>query len=203
VEVMPKSAEYRRSWRVGLMVVLATLGHGVAVQAQGVGTTQGAGNTQGVGTTQGAGNTQGVGTANVRTSATPPRSARLSYNRLTTGRQYVVSTSTRPAQPGGPPVASGSTAQGDSLHPYSDQMIQAQALRATSEVPSSSTQQPQPESQPVEVRSTPPRNYYPGMRTGRYPNANTAQISRRGGVGAPHICVPSRGSAMAGGISGR
>jgi hypothetical protein len=196
VEVMPKSADYRRSWRIGLMVVLATLVHGIAVQAQGVGTTQGVGNSQG------AGNTQGVGTANVRTSATPPRSARLSYNRLTTGRQYVVSTSSRTTQPGGTSVASGSTSQGASLHPYSDQMIQAQARRASSEIPSSSTQQPQPESQPVEVRSTPPRNYYPGMRTARYPNANTAQISR-GGMGVPHICTPSRGSAMAGGIRGR
>jgi len=173
VKAYSKCVEPLRSWRIGLFCVLATLGHGVAVHAQG------------------------AGNANERTRSTTQRSSNSSYNRLTTARQGVVSTSSGTARTS---VASGRMSQGDSLHPYSDQAL-AQAGRANSEIPSSSTQQPRPESRPVAVRST-PHNYYPSMRTGQYPNANRAQITS-GRVGARHICVPSRGQSMAGAVRGR
>ncbi len=178
MEFLPRCIAPLRSWRIGLVLVLATLGHGVAAHAQG-----------GV----------SVNNANVRAAAATQRSNKLSYNRLSSGRQYVVPTSSRTAGTSG---YSGSMSQGDSLHPYSDQMLQSQAARADSEIPSSSTQQPPAESEPVTVRTTPPRTYYPGMRTGQYLNANTAQITR-GRMGVPHICNPSRGSVMAGGMRGR
>jgi hypothetical protein len=176
VDFLPRCTAPLRSWRIGLVLVLATLGQGILARAQSVGTTS------------------------VRAAAATQRSNKLSYNRLSSGRQYVVATSSRTAGTSG---YSGSMTQGDSLRPYSDQMFQAQAARPDSEIPSSSTQQPPAESEPITVRTTPPRNYYPGMRTGQYLNANTAQISRGGMMGVPHTCHPCRGSVMAGGMHGR
>ena len=208
MEVIPRYGEIQRSLWLGLLVVLATSGIEVVVRAQGVGDTQGAASTQGVGNGQGSGSgqvnssTQGVGISNARPLATRPPSSRLSYNRLTTGRQAVVSTQPRVAQPGAIPAASGRMAEGVSLHPYSDRMRQAQATGVNPDVPSGSSMSQASESPPAIVRSTAPHNFYPGMRSSRYPNANTAQITR-GAMGPRHICVPNRGAAISGGIRGR
>ncbi|MGP0068323.1 MAG: hypothetical protein ACLQGP_32595 [Isosphaeraceae bacterium] len=199
-----------QSWRFGLLVLLAGLGHAVAVHAQGVAgtnsdpsaTAPGANATGGPGGGSPA-NVQRGGTANVigRPPATAPRLSSRSYNRLTTARQDVVPTASRPV---GTSVAAAGMPRpgGDSLHPYSDQMLRAQAAGSNSEVPWSSTQQPRPETPPVIQRPTASHNFYPSMRTGRYPNANTAQITS-GRTGVRHICVPGRGAAMAGGVRGR
>lgn len=213
MDVMPKYVEHPRSSRIGLLLVLATGIHGVAVHAQGVGnandSTPAAARVGSSPIGSGGGSPATVsrgGTANNlsgRAATTTQRATGRSFNRVTTARPDVVSTSSRTARPGGTSVASGRMAQDDSLHPYSDQMRLAQAGRSNSEIPSSSSWRPEsrPESQPVMSRSA-PHNYYPTMRTGQYPNANTAPITR-GRTGAPHICVPNRAGALAGAARGR
>ncbi len=238
MEVTTKYTVHVRSWRTGLLFVLATLGQGVALHAQDAGNANdntpaaaqagslptGAGVStpaaaQGGSSPIGSGvNTpetdQPDSTADslrARVEATKKqRATNRSFNRVTTSRQEVVSTLTRTSRPGGTSTAGGTgmISRNDMLRPYSAQARLAQSARANSEVPLSSTQQPRPESQPVMVRST-PHDYYPSLRSGRYPNANTAQITRRNGItgggggGGGHICVPSRGSAMAGAPRGR
>ena len=153
---MPRRVDFMQSWRFGLLVLLAGLGHAVAVHAQGVAgtnsdpsaTAPGANATGGPGGGSPA-NVQRGGTANVigRPPATAPRLSSRSYNRLTTARQDVVPTASRPV---GTSVAAAGMPRpgGDSLHPYSDQMLRAQAAGSNSEVPWSSTQQPRPRLRP-------------------------------------------------------
>jgi hypothetical protein len=211
MELIPRCIEQMRSRRIGLFFVLATLGHGIALHAQDAADasnntasaspsgTVPTGSADTVPATAPRGGT--ANNSNGRAGTPAQRAANRSYNRVTTARQNVVSTSARTARTGGTSVASARTPQVDSLHPYTDQARLAQAGRDNSEIPSSSSQQPVPESQPVVVRPM-THSYYPSIRTGQYPNANTAQITR-GRVGLPHICVPSRGAAMAGAVRGR
>ena len=182
--VMPKGVEPRNSWRIGLVFVLATLGGGIAANAQSVASP----------------NAQGVASPSDRTASPAQRSrvspstsssARrfappqrgISYNRVTTRPQAAGGATPRRTSAG-----SGTISQADSLRPFS-----AQAANPRVPASSSWSQQPQrPASpSPMMVRTT-PHNYYPGMRPEQHPNANTAQITS-----GRRICIPSRGPFLA------
>ena len=176
MKVMPGYVELMHCRRFGLLFTLVVLGQAAVVHAQGVGVATG------------------------RTSATTARSANRPYNRVTTGRQDVVATSSRTSRAGdlGRLGAGRRRRFAPSLF---GSVLSSQSGSANSEIPWSSTQQPRPQTEPVMVRSA-PHNYYPSMRTAQHLNANTAQITR-GRMGVPHICVPSRGASLAGGMRGR
>ncbi len=117
----------------------------------------------------------------------PPRPSRVSsFNRVTTGRSEVVSTPSqarRAAGPVGSSVAAGKISPSAAIGPYRARAIQAQAEAAKDRAPTSSSwhEAPEPPTSPppAAVRST-AHNYYPGMRPGLQPNANTPQAARTG-----------------------
>jgi hypothetical protein len=122
------------------------------------------------------------------------------FNRVTTPGARRSST-TSPASIAGAARTVGGTAtsaQADSLHPYSAQAM-AQLQGPTTGAPRSSTWQQ--ESKPVVSRpmiaQQPSRTYFPGMRPGlafTHPVTLTART-----MGVPHICVPGRAQLMGGG----
>jgi hypothetical protein len=191
----------RNYWRIGLVLGLAILVSQSAAHAQVGGTSSGA---------QASGATVSPAVAAdanrglydpaqgdnplVNPSATkeaPPRSSRVSsFNRVTTGRSEVVSVPSparRAVAPGGTSAAATGSSRARSM--------QAQAKGAKDRIPASSswnegTQRPNPP--PATVRSS-AHNYYPGMRPGQAPNANTPQAARSG---------QRRTGMMAGGLLG-
>jgi hypothetical protein len=121
---------------------------------------------------------------------TPPQRFSPYYNRVTTTRREVVSLpppAARVARPGGTATIAGRMDPADALHPYRHPPSPA---RARAPIPAGSSLQdgpPRPASpSPTMVQSS-SHTYYPGMRTARFPNANTAPTSRagRGRVGIP------------------
>jgi hypothetical protein len=144
-----------------------------------------------------------------RTNAAKPLSARslappergISYNRLTTVRTQVMST-TSPraargarAAGGASPGLLGSMTQAEAHLPFSAQGPQAARSRAAL---AGSWQEPARPA-PPDVGST-THNYFPGMRPEQHPNGNTVQITRgRGRV----VCVPSRGQLLGSGTQTR
>jgi hypothetical protein len=160
----------RNNWRLGLVLGLAILVDETAARAQG-------GNTSPVAQAGGAAASPArAGDSNRAASAlaqgddtmldpsatipAPPRPSRVpSFNRVTTGRREVVAA---PAQ----------TAR-----------AAAQAKGAKDRIPSGSSWYEGPQRPtgppPATVRST-AHNYYPGMRPGLAPNANTPQAARSG-----------------------
>ena len=126
------------------------------------------------------------------TKVAPPRPSRVSpFNRVTTGGSAVVSVPS-PARRAAAPVGTSAAATGSSRA----RAMQAQAKGAKDRIPASSswnevTQRPS-SPPPATVRST-AHNYYPGMRPGLAPNANTPQAARSG---------QRRTGMMAGGLLG-
>jgi hypothetical protein len=126
------------------------------------------------------------------TTVAPPRPSRVSpFNRVTTGGSAVVSVPS-PARRAAAPAGTSAAATGSSRA----RAMQAQAKGAKDRIPASSnwnegTQRPT-SPPPATVRLS-AHNYYPGMRPGQAPNANTPQAARSG---------QRRTGMMAGGLLG-
>jgi len=123
-----------------------------------------------------------------RTSKPAPTQGRRSsfFDRVTTVRRDEVPSSspaTRVARPGGASAVSGVKPQADPLRPHHAQAMQARIPAADPHVSAGSSwhQESERPASPTQgaVRST-MNNYYPGMRSGRQPNANAAQVANAG-----------------------
>ena len=191
----------RNYWRLGLVLALAISVGQSAANAQVGGTSSGA-QASGVTVSPAAGADANRGlydpaqgdnalTNPSTTTVAPPRPSRVSpFNRVTTGGSAVVSAPS-PARRAAAPVGTSAAATGSSRA----RAMQAQAKGAKDRIPASSswneaTQRPSPP--PATVRSS-AHNYYPGMRPGQAPNANTPQAARSG---------QRRTGMMAGGLLG-
>ena len=113
------------------------------------------------------------------TKVSPPRPSRVSsFDRVTTRRGEVVSAPSQARR-----AMTGTTSPSAAIGPYRARATQAQAKGAKDRIPASSSwhEGPQSPTSPpsATVRST-AHNYYPGMRPGQHPNANTPQAARTG-----------------------
>jgi hypothetical protein len=173
--VLKEAVEMATSWRIGLLIGLAVLGGRTAAVAQeqaGTGPVDGSaaaaapsamsGRTAAVAQAQpGTGPVDGSAPATAATAAAR-RPADPSFNRVTSTRRV---------------PASGAMVQEDPLRQYSAQAREAKSRSVTG---STRTQPPAAAVQPQRVQS---RNYYPGMRVSRHPNANVPQVRRQQGMG--------------------
>jgi hypothetical protein len=218
----------RNNWRLGLALGLAISVGGTAARAQVGNTVAGAQaggptvSAPAVGDANGglSGPAPGDGTQTdpIATTASPPRPSRVSsFNRVTTGRSEVVSAPSqarRTAGLGGTSAVAGKTSPSAALGPYRARATQAQTKGVRDRAPASSTWRESPQRPttpaPPTVRST-AHNYYPGLRPGQQPNANTPQAAgtgqRRNGIPAGALLglgantarvarpAPTRGSA--------
>ena len=199
----------RNNWRLGLVLGLVISVGGTTARGQGGNT---AGGTQAgsptvspsaVGDANGGLSQPAPGDSTLTdpstTAVSPPRPSRVSsFNRVTSGRSEVVSAPSqarRAAGSGGTSAVGGKMSPSAALGPYRARATQAQAKAARDRIPASSTwrEGPQRPPPPPTVRST-AHNYYPGMRPGEHPNANTPQAAgtgqRRTGVAAGAVLGP-------------
>lgn len=84
----------------------------------------------------------------------------------------------------------------DSRHPYSGQSL-AQKQESNTGVPRFSTSQESAVVMPEPIPQTPPRTYFPGMRSARAIQQPVTLTARA--TGMPHICTPSRSQMMGSG----
>ena len=184
----------RYNWRLGLVLGLAISVGETAVRAQ-VGGTAAGGQPGGPAVSPPAAGDSNSGLSEpalgdstlTDPSVAPPRPSRVSsFNRVTTGRREVVSAPSqarRAVGPGGTSAVAGKTSPSAALGPYRARAAQAQAKGAKDRTPASSTWREGPQRPtsppPATARST-AHNYYPGMRPGEHPNANTPQAAGTG-----------------------
>ena len=166
-------------WRIGIGLALAVVFGGTPASAQVGGPATGA---------QAGGSARGDSAdaddqapekkdESVKKVATPRPKHLSSFNRVSTTRTEVVPAPSQGARAGGASAGAGTKSGAD-----------ARAKAANGGVPAGSTarQEPQrPTTPPATTTRTITHNYYPTMRRGLGPNANTPQVgrTRRGQIG--------------------
>jgi hypothetical protein len=116
-----------------------------------------------------------------------PAPARMStFNRVTTTRKQAVPVSPRAAgasRAGSASSAATAASRAAAMHPFTPKAGNDRAKAATSAIPAESTwrQTPRPVRPPATATKSVARSYYPGMRPGVHPNADTAQTRARNG----------------------
>jgi hypothetical protein len=186
------AAPMMSSWRIGLFLSLAILGGRTAADAQTRSGRPASGPAAGA-TAAPATSRAASASTTAAVAAATRRQPSLSFNRVATTGRGSVSASSRGMSAGRGLASSGAISQGDPLRSYSPRVREASS--------SISSTRPQEAPRVIAERPVQSYNYYPGMRTGQHPNANTAQI-RGSSMGIRH-CTPSRSQFLAGAGRGR
>jgi hypothetical protein len=188
----------RINWRLGLVLGLAiTVGASIAraqtggasstgVPAGGAAVSPTTGGDTNGGLSEPAQGDDALSHPNAATAAPPRPSRSAAFNRVTTGRREVVPAPSQARRAAGPReslAVAGKTSASDALSVYRARAAQLQAKGAKDRASASSTWHEGPQRPmsppPAMVRST-THNYYPGMRPGQQPNANTPQAAHTG-----------------------